>query len=93
MNADDRLDLEDLLPANMILWGDDDELGGWPDDPWTWKKWRDVLGHPKAHPGCCRTCGCATSCLLTVFYSSVVTSVIRELDALGLLRSGKEDGV
>jgi hypothetical protein len=74
--------LEDLLPRDMVIWGDDDELAAFP---WTLRKWLDVLGHEKAHPGCCKACGCATTCMAGAFYTSTVTSVLRELDKLGAL--------
>lgn len=86
MTEDERDDIHDLLPKDMILWSDDDELSWWKDDPWTFSKWRRVLEHEPAHPGCCKTCGCAASCMLNVFYGSVVDSVIRELDRIGALR-------
>lgn len=87
MTEDERDDLIDRLPDDMILWAVDDELDWWQGDPWTYAKWREVLGHPRAHPGCCRTCGCCTSCTLGVFYDGVVSSVVRELDKLGALRT------
>lgn len=86
MTKEERDDLIELLPSDMILWGDDEELDWWRDNPWTLQKWRRVLGHELAHPGCCKKCGCATSCELGVFYDGVVSSVIRELDHIGALK-------
>lgn len=77
--------LIDLLPAGMTLWADDEELPHFADRTWAW--WRETLGHPKAHTACCKACGCATTCLLGAFYDAVVSSVVRELDRLGALRT------
>lgn len=82
MTEDERDDLIDRLPTDMTIWDPDDELehfGG------NYEWWRETLGHPRAHPGCCRTCGCATSCMLGVFHGALIASVVRELDRIGAL--------
>ncbi len=70
---------------DVVLWSDGDELaaGFFTDRTYTW--WRELLGHPQAHRGCCKTCGCATSCTLGVFYDAVVASTIRELIKQGII--------
>lgn len=85
MTEEERDDLIDTLPDGMVLWPDEKELIHFSTR--NYEEWRDILGHPRAHPGCCKTCGCATSCLLSVFYDSVVTSTVRELDKLGALKA------
>lgn len=88
MTEEERDAVYDLIPSGMWIWGDDEERPHFSDADWEW--WRNVLGHPKAHPGCCKTCGCATSCLLSVFYDAMISSVLRELDVRGLLRPASE---
>lgn len=85
MTEEERDALIDRLPTDtMILWPDDEELSWFPNR--NYEEWRDILGHPRAHSGCCKTCGCAGTCLLGAFFDSVVSSVIRELDKLGALK-------
>lgn len=84
LSEEERDDLIDRLPADMILWPVDEELSWFPNR--AYDEWRDTLGHPRAHHGCCATCGCATSCTLGVFYDSVISSVVRELARIGALR-------
>lgn len=91
MTEEERDDLIDLLPDDMVLWPNDGELVHFPER--NYDEWRDILNHPRAHPGCCKTCGCATSCMLSVFYDSVVASVVRELDKLGAIVAPAADGV
>lgn len=81
---EERDDLIDLLPKDMILWPDDEELSWFPNR--NYDEWRDILGHPRAHRGCCKTCGCAITCTLGAFHDSVISSVVRELARLGALR-------
>lgn len=89
MTEDERDDLIDQLPKNMILWSDDEELQYFPNR--TYDEWRQILGHPVAGPThhCCKTCGCGGSCLLGVFYDAVVSSVVRELDRIGALTAAQ----
>jgi hypothetical protein len=84
MTEEERDNLIDLLPEDMILWPDEKELSWFPSR--NFAEWRSILGHPKAHTACCGECGCATTCLLGLFYNSVVDSVVRELDKIGALR-------
>ena len=84
MTEDERLDLLDLLPEDAPIWADDEELptfGARATLSW----WLDTVGHPKAHPACCKTCGCATTCMAGAFYDAVVMTTIRELDKIGAL--------
>lgn len=87
MTQDERDAVYDQLPlTTMPIWTDDEEL---PPDPERFglTYWmEEVLGHPKAHPGCCRTCGCCTTCMARAFFDATVNSVLRELDLLGLLK-------
>lgn len=76
--------LEDLLPRDMVIWDDDEELDNVGERDRSW--WLDILGHTKLHAGCCKTCGCASTCMAGAFHGSIVTSVLRELDRLGALR-------
>lgn len=86
MPTDDELyHISDLLPNDLNLWGDLDEgRTHFTGRDYTW--WRDVLNHPKAHRGCCKTCGCATTCMLSAFHEAVVMSVIQELARVGVIR-------
>lgn len=86
MTGEERDDLIDLLPDDLNLWADDEEAATYFTGR-TFEHWRDVLGHPQAHPGCCARCGCATACILGAFYEGVVASVVRELDRIGALRT------
>lgn len=89
MTEDERFDIEDLLPKSYPIWADEEEIPGWAEK-FNYGYWMETLGHPTARRGCCKMCGCATSCSLGVFHEAMVTSVIRELDKLGLLRSPSE---
>lgn len=91
LTQDERLDLIDQLPTDMTIWDDDQELTHFADRDYRW--WRDALGHPRAHPGCCEICGCATTCLLGAFHDAVVAAVVRELNRLGALRKPKDSHV
>lgn len=84
MTEGERDAILDLIPSDMIVWSDDAELGWFPNR--NYDEWRNILGHPRAHRGCCGTCGCASTCLLGAFYDAVITSTIRELDKLRLLK-------
>lgn len=84
MTEEERGRLIDLLPQDMVLWPDDEELSWFPNR--NYAEWRVILGHPRAHTACCDQCGCATTCLLGLFYDSVVESVVRELDKIGALQ-------
>jgi len=81
----------DLVPTDAVIWGDLEEMEHFKHATYAW--WRtEVLGHPKAHPGCCKTCGCATTCMLGAFYEGVVTMVINELSKIGVIRGlGRTD--
>lgn len=86
MTEEERDDLIDRIPTDgMIIWDHDAELDWFPNR--NFDEWREILGHPRSHPGCCKTCGCATSCLLGTFFDAVVSSTIRELDKIGALAS------
>lgn len=85
MTEEERDDILDLLPRRFTLWSDEQEIPGWAEGrDYAW--WSEQLGHPKAHPGCCATCGCAITCMLGAFYHAVVDSLMRELDRVGALR-------
>lgn len=88
LTEDERLTLIDRLPVDMNIWADDDELDVFTGRDRTW--WADALGHPAAHRGCCRTCGCATTCLHDAYHEALVATVIRELNKLGALRLPEE---
>jgi hypothetical protein len=89
-DGDARLTLEerdaliDRLPDDMNIWDDDAELGAFTGRDWRW--WRDRIGHPLAHPGCCKTCGCATTCTGSAFHDALISTVVRELNRIGALR-------
>lgn len=85
MDEEQRDEICDLLPRDMVIWDFEDELGWFANRDVN--EWREILGHPYKHRGCCATCGCATSCLFSVFHEAMIGSVIRELDKLGLLLS------
>jgi hypothetical protein len=88
MGQDAREDLLDLLPKNPTLWADDEEIGRGCGGDYAY--WAEILGHPKAHPGCCKTCGCAITCTLAAFYDAMEATLLRELDRIGALRSSAE---
>ena len=84
LSDDEVYHISDLLPQDLNLWGDLEEgRTHFTGRDYQW--WRDVLGHPKAHPGCCKTCGCAASCMLGVFHDAVVTAVIAELGRISVI--------
>lgn len=86
MDEGQRDDLIDLIPRNMVVWSDEEELEHFQHATLAW--WREVLGHPPCGPthSCCKTCGCGGSCLLGAFEDALVTTVVRELDRIGALR-------
>jgi hypothetical protein len=84
LTEDERLALIDELPSGMNIWNDDDELDIFTGRDRRW--WADALGHPAAHPSCCKTCGCATTCLVDAYHEALVSTVVRELNNLGALR-------
>jgi hypothetical protein len=86
VTEDERDDLIDLLPKDMAIWDDEDEIiaGHAADLDLTW--WMNAIGHPKAHPGCCKSCGCATTCMAGAFHAALVSSVVGELDRIGALQ-------
>lgn len=84
ISDDEIYHITDLLPEDFTLWSDLEEgRAHFADRGYGW--WREELGHPKAHRGCCKACGCAASCMLAVFYDSVVLGVIRELARIGVI--------
>jgi hypothetical protein len=83
MTEEERDDLTDLLPADAPIWGDEEELPHFGHANLRW--WLEAVGHPRAHPGCCKTCGCATTCMASAFHESVVATTLRQLDAIGAL--------
>ena len=83
MTEDERLDLWDLLPEDAPIWADEEELPLFGHANLHW--WLEAVGHPSAHPGCCKTCGCATTCMAGAFYDAVITTTLRRLDAIGAL--------
>jgi hypothetical protein len=85
VTEDERDDLIDLVPYRFTIWEYENEIPGWAEGrDFAW--WRDLLKHPKAHGGCCATCGCAVSCDLVVYHEAMISSVVRELDKIGALR-------
>lgn len=86
MTEDERNDIADLLPspASAPIWADDEELPHFSHATLQW--WMDRVGHPRAHAGCCMTCGCATTCTALAFYDALVVTVVRELDEIGALK-------
>jgi hypothetical protein len=86
LSEEQRDDLRDLiLQKGTIIWADEEELDTFgPGKDLSW--WFDTLGHASAHPGCCKACGCCTSCMLSVFYGSVVDTTLRELARIDALR-------
>lgn len=83
MTEEERYDISDLLPADAPIWEDEEELPHFGHATLRW--WLDTLGHPKAHRGCCKACGCCTTCMAGAFHQAVVTTTIRQLDAIGAL--------
>ncbi|MFE9855534.1 hypothetical protein [Streptomyces sp. NPDC005780] len=87
MTEGERDDLIDRLPADMVIWDSDDELQHFGHANSTW--WLDALGHTSAGPkhSCCASCGCATTCTAGAFHDALISSVVRELDRLGVLHA------
>lgn len=86
LTEEQRDDLSDLImPKGTPIWSDEEELAAGHFGHTTLAWWADTLGHPSAHPGCCKTCGCATTCLFGAFYNSLVDTVLRELYRVGAL--------
>lgn len=86
MTEDERDEICDLLPGDMVIWGFDDELEHFAHADMHW--WMEALGHERSgeNHSCCKKCGCATTCVAAAFHDSMISSVIRELDKLGLLK-------
>lgn len=63
--------------ANIPIWESDEELaeGHFTDRDLT--SWLNTLGHAKAHPGCCKSCGCCTTCLASAFFDAVTATAAR----------------
>lgn len=76
--------LLDLIPDDMTIWEDDDELSYFADRDLRW--WMKALGHDRKHTACCTSCGCCVTCIAQMFHGAMVASVIRELDKIGALR-------
>lgn len=85
MTEEERDNLIDQLPTDFPIWDFEDELPTFSHATWSW--WREQLGHPRTHRACCGTCGCATTCMASAFHDALVTSVIRELDRIGALKT------
>jgi hypothetical protein len=87
MSEEERDALFDQLPlTSMVIWDPDDELEHFQHADLKW--WMDeCLKHPHAKGrGYCKTCGPATTCMAGAFTDALVSSTIRELDRLNLLR-------
>lgn len=84
MTEDERDDLIDMLPPGMNIWDPDDELEDFSGRDREW--WAEALGHPKMHPGCCKTCGCGATCLFQLHHDLLIATVVRELNKLGALK-------
>lgn len=91
MTEDERDDIYDLLPDDMVIWSFDDELEHFSHADRRW--WMEVLGHERSgeNHSCCKKCGCATTCIAGAFHQAMIASTIRELDKLGLLRHPEEE--
>jgi hypothetical protein len=91
MNEEERDGIEDLLPKGGAIWGWEDELHQFSHATLDW--WLGVLGHSSSSEThrCCEKCGCATTCTAAAFYEATVTTVVRELDKLGLLKKPGEE--
>jgi hypothetical protein len=80
MEEEYRDDIYDNLPlTKMKIWPNDDELEIFGKDIY---EWAELLGHPRHSEThyCCRTCGCATTCIYGLFFDAMVSTVLRELD-------------
>jgi hypothetical protein len=93
VTEEERDAVADLLPENMSLWDFEDEIEHFGHATLDW--WMDQLGHGPKSPGhrCCKTCGCATTCLAGAFYEATVSTILREVDRLGLLKNPEEGNV
>lgn len=91
MTEEERDAVIDLIPADMVIWDFDEELNHFSHADLAW--WMRQLDHGPSAPGhsCCGTCGCATTCVAGSFADSLVSSVVRELDRLGLLKNLGEE--
>lgn len=87
MSEEQRDRIDDLLKmGEKVIWSDDEELEHFGHATAEW--WAvEGFGHPRAHRGCCKTCGCATTCTFWAFFEATVSSTLRELDRLGLLKA------
>jgi hypothetical protein len=85
MTEEERDEIEDLLAYryDIPIWEDEQELPHFSHANLIW--WLEAMGHPKAHRGCCKTCGCATTCMASAFYDAVVATTLRQLDSIGAL--------
>lgn len=83
LTEDQRDDVFDLVPKDMVIWGDDEELPHFGH--MRYAQWAESLEHPQRERGGCRRCIGGT-CMANAFYDALVTSVIRELDKIGLLK-------
>jgi hypothetical protein len=85
MTEDERDDLIDRLPKDMVIWDDEDELQHFAHANAAW--WMDTLNHPRSGPthSCCKTCGCGGTCTLGAYHDALISSVVRELDRIGAL--------
>ena len=91
MNEEERDGIYDMLPNGMVIWGFDDELEHFAHADMRW--WLSALDHEQmaeGHP-CCKKCGCATTCVAAAFHDSMISTVIRELDKLGLLKRPEKE--
>lgn len=85
-SQDERYDIFDLLPVTtMKIWEGDDEREQFGK---TIFEWAEIIGHPRHSEthNCCKTCGCATTCMYGLFFESLIETVIFELDRLGRLK-------
>lgn len=87
-NEDRMLNIWDMIPENIPIWPYGDELANGHFTHTTWEWWRETLSHPRYSDThrCCKTCGCATSCLLSTFCDAVTATAIRELLKAGVFK-------
>ncbi|QDO02189.1 hypothetical protein FNV62_43545 [Streptomyces sp. RLB3-17] len=92
MTEEERDDLIDLLPMDMVVWNDEEELQHFGHATARW--WMDTMGHPVAGPThpCCKSCGCGGTCTLGAFHDAMISSVVRELDRIGALKKPDPEG-
>jgi hypothetical protein len=90
VNEEERDAVADLLPTGTPLWDFEDEAEHFAHATLDW--WMDQLGHGPQSPThlCCKSCGCGTTCLAGAFYEATVSTVLREVDKLGLLKKAEE---